>query len=111
MDLVTDGDEATVEVQPLLGEVDVGPLEAEHLVAAHPGHGRQPVEREESVADRCAHELAQLVLGQRDTLDALEGTLLGCPGHDGHISGHQPAPQRVSESALDEEMDLIDGLR
>jgi hypothetical protein len=36
VDLVADGNEPPVEVQTLLGEVDVGPLEAEHLVAAHP---------------------------------------------------------------------------
>jgi hypothetical protein len=46
VDLVADGDEPTVEVQPLAGVVDVGPLDAEDLVAAHPGGGGEPQDRE-----------------------------------------------------------------
>ena len=77
----------------------------------HPGHGRQPQKREQPVSDRGTHELAQLLLGEGDTLDPLERPLLGGSGDDGDVAGHQAAPQRVRERPLDEEMDLIDGLR
>jgi hypothetical protein len=36
VELVADGDEPAFEVEPLLGEVDVGPLEAEDLFARIP---------------------------------------------------------------------------
>ena len=65
--------------------------EAEHLVAARPGHRCQPVQREQAVADGGAHELAQLGLGERDALDPLERPLFRGSGDDGHVAGDQPA--------------------
>jgi hypothetical protein len=47
VEFVADGDEPAIEVEALLVDVDVGPFEAEDLVAAHPGHGGQPVDGEE----------------------------------------------------------------
>lgn len=64
MDLVADRDKATVEVQSLLLEVDVGPLEADYLVAAHPGHRGEPEQREQPMPSGRAQELAQLFVGQ-----------------------------------------------
>lgn len=78
---------------------------------AHAGHGGQPDQREQPVTHGGAHELAQLVLRERNALDPLEGTPLGGPGYDGHVAGHQPAPQRIIQCALDDEMDPVDSLR
>jgi hypothetical protein len=79
-------------VQAPVGEVDVRPLQAEYLVAAHPAHRGQPQEREQPVADCGTHELAQLLFGQRDVLDPPEGTLLWGSGDDGDVAGDQSAP-------------------
>jgi len=54
VELVADGDESPVERDGLLREVDVVPPEPEDLVAAHPGHRRQPQQREEPVSGPAA---------------------------------------------------------
>ena len=57
VEFVADGDEPSVERDRLLPEVDVVPFEPENLVAAHPGHRRQPEQREELVPGRGPEEL------------------------------------------------------
>ena len=92
--LVADGDESTVEVEATLLDVDVGPLEPEDLVAAHPGHGGEPQDREEPVTGGGAQELAELLVGQGGAFDPLQRPLLGGPGDERDVAGDQPAAER-----------------
>lgn len=110
VDFVADGDEATVEVQPLLLEVDVGLLESEDLVAAHAGHGGEPHDREEPVPGCGAQEQAELVFGPGLALDPLQRSLLGGMRDDRDVASHEPATVRVGERTADHEVDLVDGL-
>ena len=41
----------------------------------------------------------------------LERALLGCSGDNGDVARDQPAPQRIGERTVDDEMDLVHGLR
>src|SRR2546421_12641589 len=50
VELVADGDDATVDGEPCFVEVDVGPLKAEELVAAHSGVSGQPERRKEALS-------------------------------------------------------------
>lgn len=77
-----------------------GHLEAEDFVAAHPGHGRQPVDGEEPVAGGGAQEQEELVIGQGDARS----------GDQSHIAADQPPSRGVGERTSDDQVDLIDGL-
>ena len=77
------------EQSPLV-EVDVGPAEAEHLVAAHPGHGGEPQRREQPVTGGGPQERLQL-LGRPGllSLDADASTSLRIEGVEGLVEQHQ----------------------
>jgi hypothetical protein len=110
VDFVAHRDEPPVEVQALLGEVDVGPAEPEDLVAAHPGHRSEPEDGEEPVPDCGAHKQSELVVGQCHAFDALQRVLLGGACDDRDVTGHKPSTVRVGERATDDEVDLVHGL-
>jgi hypothetical protein len=110
VELIADGDETAGEREAGLGDVDVGPLEAEDLVAAHAGHGGEPQHREQPVTRRGPQERLQLRGGPRLGLGLLDGPEHGRPGDEGDVAGQQAASHRFVEGASDDEVHLVHGL-
>ena len=82
-----------------------GHLRAENLVAAHPGHGGEPVDRKVPVAGGGAQQQAELFVGQRDAFDALQGPLPWRPRQEGDVAGDEPSTLGVSQRTPDDEVD------
>ena len=110
MQFVVDGDEPAVDRDRRCLVVVVVPLEAEQLVAAHPGEGGEPERGEVPVSCSCAKELLELRGRPRLLFDLGDGAEPGRVGDEGHVAGNQSSADGVGERTPDHEVDLVHGL-